>query len=334
MVIRSLTCAVVALTLAASSGYAQSEPPGAPAPQQSAMPPSAPPAPGTPRFPPVNEANFTAAAPSRADVDAFLHTSWGYDPNRVWEVYAIQKTAAPGVSKVTILVAQKQNPQQIANLVFFVTPDGKHLISQETVLDFGPHPYENNHRILQQRADGPSRGATSRQFELVEFADFECPHCKEAQETVQKLLHDFPQARYVFENFPLVNIHPKAFEAAAWSACVAQQGGNEAFFKYADSVFAGQSALAGQDADQALRNAVTAAGLDPDKIKACASSPVGKTAVDASMRLGQELNVDQTPMLFIDGRAIPMLAVPYEELRQIVTYQFSLDQGSGKVSGQ
>jgi protein-disulfide isomerase len=282
----------------------------------------------------VNEANFTAATPTRADVEAFLRTSWGYDLSRVWEVYAVQKTAAPGVSKVTVLVAQKQNPQQIANLVFFVTPDGKHLISQETVLDFGPHPYDNNHRILQQRADGPSRGSASRQFELVEFADFECPHCKEGQATVQKLVQDFPQARYVFENFPLVNIHQKAFEAAAYGACVAQQGGNEAFFKYADSVFAGQSALAGQDADQALRNAVTAAGLDPDKIAACANSPAGKSAVEASLHLGEELNVDQTPMLFVDGRAIPMMAVPYEELRQIVQYQFSLDQRSEKASGQ
>lgn len=323
---RSVSSALLVLSLAVPFCFAQSGPPSAPAPQHAPESPSSSAAPAAPQFPPVQEANFTAATPTRADVEAFLKTSWGYDSNRTWEVFAIQKTAAAGVSKVTILVAEKQNPQQIANLTFFVTPDGKHLISQESILDFGPHPYEGNFRILQQRAQGPSRGAAGQQFELVEFADFECPHCKEAQSVVDRLLHDFPQAHYVFENFPLVNIHPEAFKAAAFGECVAQQGGNSAFFKYADSVFAGQNDLAGQGAEQALRNGVTAAGLDPDKIATCANSPAGKNAVEASMHLGQDLSVDQTPMLFIDGRAVPMLAVPYEQLKQIVAYQFSLDK--------
>ena len=98
------------------------------------------------------------------------------------------------------------------------------------------------------------------------------------------------------------------------------------FFKYASSVFAAQNDLAGQGADQALRNAATAAGADPDKVAACADSPAGKSTVDASMRLGQELNVNETPMLFIDGRAVPMLAVSYEQLKTIIDYQFSLDK--------
>jgi protein-disulfide isomerase len=288
--------------------------------------PAAPGAPAEPQFPPFSEANFDAPSPAKGEVESFLKTSWGYDVNRVWDVYAIQKTTAPGLSKVTVLVAEKQTPQQIATLIFFVTPDGKHLIAQDTVLDFGANPYTNNYRILQQRADGPSRGAAAKQFELVEFADFQCPHCKEAQAVAERLVQDFPQAHFVFENFPLVNIHPEAYTAASWGACVAQQGGSEPFFKYAGSIFAAQNDLAGQGAEQALRNATTAAGADPDKIATCASSAAGKTAVDASMRLGRELNVDETPILFIDGRAVPMLAVSYDQLKTIVEYQFAMDK--------
>ena len=70
----------------------------------------------------------------------------------------------------------------------------------------------------------------------------------------------------------------------------------------------------------------TAAGADPDKIATCADSPAGKSAVDASMHLGQELNVNETPMLFIDGRTVPMMAVSYDQLKTIVEYQFSLDK--------
>lgn len=323
---RSFSFATLALILAGPLCLAQSEPPSAPVPQQAPSAPTAPAAPAEPQFPPVSESNFTAGAPTKADVESFLKTSWGYDANRVWEVYGIQKTGAPGVSKVTVLVAEKHGGQQIATLAFFVTPDGKHLIAQDAVLDFGANPYVNNHRILQQRADGPSRGAAGKQFELVEFADFQCPHCKDAQAITEKLVQDFPQARFVFENFPLVNIHPEAYKAAVWGACVAQQGNSEAFFKYASSVFAAQNDLAGQGAEQALRNAATAAGADPDKIATCADSPAGKSAVDASLRLGQELNVDHTPMLFINGRAVPMLAVSYDQLKTIIDYQFSLDK--------
>jgi protein-disulfide isomerase len=317
---------LLTLSLAAPAVSAQGQVPAAPTPQHAPNAPAPSLEPKEVHFPPVEASNFTAASPTKEEVEAFLKTSWGYDSNRVWEVYAVQNTNAPGVSKVIVLVAEKQNPRQIANLTFFVTPDGKHLISQESVLDFGARPYENNYRILQQRATGPSRGATGKQFELVEFADFECPHCKEAQPVVEKLLQDFPQAHYVFETFPLVNIHPMAFKAAAFGECVNQQGGSDAFFKYANAIFTAQSELAGQGAEQALRNAATAAGSDPDKIAACADSAAGKAPVEASMRLAQDLNVNETPTLFIDGRAVPMLAVPYAQLKTIIEYQFSLDK--------
>ena len=67
--------------------------------------------------------------------------------------------------------------------------------------------------MLQQDAKGPSRGPAAAQLLLVEFADFECPHCKEAQPTVDRLLKDFPNARYVAQPFPLRTIHTEAEKA-------------------------------------------------------------------------------------------------------------------------
>jgi protein-disulfide isomerase len=316
---RYLSCALAILAFSAPFCLAQSDAPPAPAPQAAASEAAGP------QLPAVDPANFTASIPTKDDVNGFLKTTWGYDPDRIWEIAGIQKTAAAGISKVQVWVAEKPNPQ-VGNFTFLVTSDGKHLISQDQVLDFGPRPYDGNYRTLQQRANGPSRGGAGKQFEIVEFADFQCPHCKEAQPIVDKLVQDFPQAHYVFESFPLVNIHPEAFQSAAFGVCVAQQGGNDAFFKYAASVFDGQTALAGQGAEQALRNSVTAAGLDPDKVGACASSDAAKNAVHASMQLGVDLNVDQTPWLFIDGRGLPMNAVPYDQLKKIIEWQFSLDK--------
>jgi protein-disulfide isomerase len=293
--------------------------------------PSAPaPAASTPQFPPIAPDAFSAASPTRETVEQFLKVSWGYDTDRVWQLHSIEDTPAPGVSKVTVFVAQKSSPQQIATLVFYVTPDGKHLIAND-VLPFGANPYADTRRTLEERAVGPSRGATDKKFEFVEFADFQCPHCKAVQPIIERLIQDFPNARFVFENFPLVSIHSEAYKAASYGVCVAQQGGDAAFFKFADAVFANQQSLTPQGSDAALGDAVTAAGLDPAKVGSCTYTTAGKAPVDASVKLARDLNVNETPMLFINGRQIPVGEVannelPYDKLKAIVAYQFSLCQ--------
>jgi protein-disulfide isomerase len=294
--------------------------------------PAAPSASSGPKFPAADPKNFTAASPTRETVDAFLRVSWGYDTDRAWQVQAIQKTPAPGVSKVTALVTQKSDPQQqIATLVFYVTPDDKHLISNSEVLPFGAAPYADARRVLDERAEGPSRGAADKKFEFVEFADLQCPHCKAVQPTIQRLISDFPQAHFVFENFPLTSIHTEAYKAATYGICVAQQSGNDAFFKFIDAVFAAQDGLTPQTSESTLADAVTKIGLDPAKIGSCSYTSAAKAPVDASIKLAQDLDVTETPMLFINGRQIPVGEVangqlPYETLKKIVAWQFSLDQ--------
>ena len=97
--------------------------------------------------------------------------------------------------------------------------------------------------MLQQRANGPYRGAAAKDLELVEFADFQCPHCKAAQANMDKLVADFPKARIVFQSDPLATIHPEATLAAAYGVCVAKEAGSAAFFQFAAAVFDGQDGL-------------------------------------------------------------------------------------------
>src|ERR1700759_1792871 len=130
----------IALALLSVSAYAQA-PAAQAAPQQPEAPAAPSAAPAAPaKLPEPDPRNFTAESPSRETVDAFLKQFWGYDENRIWQVEAIQKTQAPGVSKVTVAVAQKNNAQQSGGLTFFTTPDGKHLIADD-VLPFGAHPF-------------------------------------------------------------------------------------------------------------------------------------------------------------------------------------------------
>jgi protein-disulfide isomerase len=295
-------------------------------PNAPGVPPSiaAPGATPAPMFPPVNPKFFTATTPTVDTVNAFLKQLWGFDENRVWQVAAILKTNAAGVSKVVVFVGDKLQPGKTQQTVFFTTPDGKHAIA-DNVIDFGAKPFEDTRKVLQERADGPARGAASRELMLVEFSDMQCPHCKDAQPIMDQLVTDFPQARVVFQNFPLVDIHPQAFQAAAWGLCVRKAKGDEAFFKYAQAVFDTQGALTDQDATATLTTAVTKAGGDPNAIAACAKTPAIADAVNASSQLAKDVGVDATPALFINGFPIPVNGVPYEVLKRIVVYRANQD---------
>jgi protein-disulfide isomerase len=328
------TAAILVAMGFAGSALAQAPAPANPAQQGSAKPATTPPlqlrslAPDAVAdpFPPVNQKYFTAESPTVATVDSYLHAVLGYDANRIWRVMAIQKTAAPGVSKVTALVSEKTANAKVQQAIFFVTPDGKHLIADagSGVLPFGADPYAAADALLKERADGPSHGAASKNLMLVEFADLECPHCKEAQPTMKRLAQDFPNARIVYENFPLVDIHPYAFKAAAYGVCVAKKS-NDAFFTYEQAVYDTQTQLTADAADKTLDDAATKAGANAAAVATCAATPETKQKVDESIRLGNDVGVDQTPMLAVNGRLIPLGGIPYETIKEIIVFQATLD---------
>ena len=276
-------------------------------------------------FPPVNSKYFTAASPTVETVNAFLRQLWGYDQNRIWRVEAIQATPAPGVAKVVVFVTDKSPNAKVQSTAFFVTPDGKHAIADSSgVVDFGATPFAVTRAMLQARADGAFHGPASKDLEIVEFADLQCPHCKEVQPMMAQLVKDFPNAHVVFQLFPLTEIHSSAFAAAAYGVCVTKQK-NEAFFPYAQAVFDTQDALTPETTDATLKAAVTKAGLDPAAIAACSTMQATKDLVTADIKLAEDANVDQTPMLSVNGHMLPLTQIPYEVLKQIIVWQAMLD---------
>ncbi len=302
------------------------QPEATPPDQQPQTAPSAPAPSGPPVFPKPDPANFTAATPTKEVVDGFLQANWGFDQDRMWQVQAILKTPADGVSKVIVLIGDKTGKQKPQVLSFFTLPDGKHIITGDDIIDFGATPFADARLQLQQHANGPYRGSASKDLELVEFADFQCPHCKEAQANIDKLVADYPKARIVFQNFPIASIHPQATNAAEYGVCVTKLGGSTAFFQFAAAVFDGQDGLATADgATLTLNSATTKAGLDPAKVAACAATPEVKADVDASIRLGKDLGIAEVPTLLINGRAINPAAIPYDLLKRIIDYQAKVD---------
>ena len=311
--------ALVAFSLPAIVSSAQQNVPPAPAAEPSAPAPAA-----APVFPPPDPVNFTASSPTKETINGFLQASWGYDQTRVWEVAGIFKTSVDGISKVVVYVGDKTGKQKPSGIQFFALADGKHIIAGDEILPFGDHPFADNRALVKQQADGPYRGAADKDLEIVEFADFQCPHCKDAQANMEKLATDFPKARIVYQNYPLPQ-HKEAAGAAAYGVCVAKQAGSSAFYTFAAAVFDGQDGLASPDgATLTLNSAVTKAGLDPVKIASCAKTPATVAEVDASVKLAKDLGVSQTPTLLVNGRQVPANA-PYDTIKQIVEYQEKLD---------
>ncbi len=152
----------------------------------------------------------------------------------------------------------------------------------------------------------------------------ECPHCKEVQGTMEQLAKDFPNARMVYQNFPLAEIHPFAFKAAADGVCIAKQK-PEAFWTYLQAVYDMQGGLTAENGDDTLKNAIVKAGADPGTVNLCAVNPATKDQVNSSLKLGEDVGVDQTPMLAVNGHLLPLSAMPYETLKTIVSFQAAED---------
>jgi len=70
---------------------------------------------------------------------------------------------------------------------------------------------------------------------------------------------------------------------------------------------------------------VTKAGQDPAKIAACAATPQTSATVEASVKLAQDLDIQQTPTLVVNGRQIPIGGAPYDTIKQVIEFQEKLD---------
>jgi protein-disulfide isomerase len=293
----------------------------APVPAPSAPVAVAPPA---DPLPPADSRYFTAASPTLDTVNSFLKQVWGFEADRRYRVMAIMPTMSPGVAKVTVYVTTNSPDAKVQSTDFFVMPDGKHAIAGGDMVAFGANPFADLDVLLRARATGASRGAANNALELVEFADLQCPHCKEAQAVMDQIVKDFPKAHVVFQLFPLVGIHPSAFKAAAYAECAKKQS-NEMFFKFIDGVFDTQEGLTPTTDDTVLKAAAMRAGLDATAIAACSTTQATKDAVNADIKLAVDAGIQETPTLTVNGRVLPMTSIPYDTLKKLIQYQATLD---------
>ncbi|MGA8493449.1 MAG: thioredoxin domain-containing protein [Terriglobales bacterium] len=250
--------------------------------------------------------------PSEETVNSFLQQMFGYDSSLSWKILNIQPSEAEGLTEVNVVLS---NPHGKQINKFYVTPDGQHVISGE-IIPFGAHPFAAAQKTLEKGMTGPSHGPANAPVTVVEFSDLQCPHCKEAQPTLDKLMSEDKNVRVVLQSFPLP-MHDWADKAAAYADCVGRSS-NDAFWKFIPSVYGAQSDITAANAGEKLTALADSAGVKGTEIAACAAKPDTISRVEKSVALGKELDVDSTPTFFINGRKIPV--VPYEILQKLVDF--------------
>ena len=242
--------------------------------------------------------NASGNLPSEATVDSFLHQTFGYQPDLTWKISSIRPSVVPELAEVTVVLASPQG-QQLSK--FYVSPDGQHALVGD-IIPFGAKPFESANRLLYKGITGPSRGPKDATVTIVEFGDLQCPACKAAQPTIEALVTAEPNARFVFQNFPL-EMHNWAAKGAAYADCVGHAS-NDAFWKFVSKTYETQSDITAENADEKLTAIADGAGVKGADIAACAVKPETKAHVDASIALGKSVDVTGTPTLYINGRRV------------------------------
>ena len=139
------------------------------------------------------------------------------------------------------------------------------------------------------------RGPVDAPVTLVEYGDFECPYCGQAEPVVRELLRDFADVRYVWRHLPLSDVHTHAELAAEASEAAAEQG---AFWEMSDVLLAHQDAL---DFDDLIRYAAEL-GLDADRFANDVHARVGAERVADDVDGADLSGVSGTPTFFVNGQ--------------------------------
>lgn len=140
------------------------------------------------------------------------------------------------------------------------------------------------------------RGPADAPVTVVEYGDFECPYCGQAEPVIRELLSDFNDVRYVWRNLPLNDVHPNAQLAAEAAEAAGRQG---KFWEMHDLLFQHQDALS----PKYLIRYASELGLDMERFgKDLREHLAGAARVAEDVDSADLSGVSGTPTFFINGR--------------------------------
>ena len=188
--------------------------------------------------------------------------------------------------------------------------------ARQAYIDILAAKYDLQYRLPPVRFDiatsgHPSYGPDDAPVTVVEFSDFECPHCAQAGEILHKIYLAYEgRIRIIFRQYPLWMIHSHARKAAEASLCASEQG---KFWEMHNLLFEKQDSLD----IQGLKNKASQLELDRERFDECLDSGRFSDRVDQDLVEGSKAGVGSTPAFFINGRPLEG-RMTFDNLRVIV----------------
>lgn len=186
-------------------------------------------------------------------------------------------------------------------------------------------PEGNTDAVAPVTAADHIKGSVDAKVKIVEYSDFECPFCKQFHESLNTIVagYDETEVAWVFRQFPLEQLHPvKAMAAAMASECVAELGGNDAFWTFTDGYFTNTLTNNRTDIETLIPQLVLQTGVNQSAFESCFESNRHTDAINADIQNAVDTGGRGTPWSVVigpDGKTYPINgALPTQTVKQLI----------------
>jgi len=261
----------------------------------------------------------TGPSPTQKNIEAYLRHLYAFGPDVLLVVGAPKESPVEGLLETNVDLTMGDNKEAVK---LYVSKDGQYLFRGE-LSDMTKDPLaENRAKILIN--DAPSFGDPKAAVTLVEYSDFECPVCRSLHDVVRGMLPNYAgKVRLIFKDFPLEQLHPWARTAAIAGRCAYQQD-PKAFWKMYDFIYDNQEIISAANAWTKMTDYASQSSLDADIFKSCMAGSEAGAAVNASRANGQQLDVNSTPTVFVNGRRL--VGADPHLLEQYINYELAQEK--------
>ena len=248
-----------------------------------------------------------------SNVEQFLRDTYAWGPQYEIKLGPAKPSPVPQLLEIPVTVALNGKSD---TAIVYVRKDGKFIFRGE-LADMSTDPLAETRAKLHP-GNSPSIGPQDAKITLIEFADFECPSCRQLDRILRDLLAQHPEIRLVYKDFPLTTLHPWAMIASLAGQCAAQQN-PQSFWKIHDIIFDAQDLITPSNVWEKMTDFANQLALNTDTFKACMANPDTAKEVEKTQAEGHELNVTATPTTFINGRRLVGPDAP--QLNQYLDYE-------------
>ena len=249
----------------------------------------------------------------KAKLETYLRYAEGFMANVHFVIDDPVTSPFPGFYKVSVHLSTEQGAK--LDRAYYMTQNGQQIVNG-SIWELAKSPFADTEARLPSK--GYSFGPSDAKVQIVIFSDFQCPYCREFAKTVRSNIpQKYPKdVHVVFEDFPIDSLHPWARAAAEASHCVGDQNA-DAFWLYHDWIFANGADIKPDTLKPKILAWATDQKLDTAKLGTCMDTHADAATVNQAESTGKQLQVQQTPTAFANGRLIPG-ALPWASLDSII----------------